>query len=139
MDKKTVAIILAVLLIVAFFLPYVSFQEFKLSGFKIIFGKGGLFGGKAIHMYLILLIPIGAILALVNALGADKSSSNYGVWMPLVGIIYLSVMMYLEMNKGANRVGGSLSFSQFMSVLGIGYWMTLVGSVLLLGNNARKE
>lgn len=140
MDKKTIAIILAVLLIVAFFLPYVVVKEadISISGYKAIFGKGGLFGTKGVTIYLILLVPIGAIVALISAV-SDDTNNSYGTWMPLVGIIYLTIMMYVEMNKGARIAGGaSIPISTYIGVLGVGYWITLVASVLLPINNSRK-
>lgn len=40
MSKKTISIILSVIIIGAFFLPYISNGEFGLSGYDIVFGKG---------------------------------------------------------------------------------------------------
>lgn len=140
MDKKTISIILAILLIVAFFLPYISIPEaeIKLSGYKIIFGKGGLFGSKGVLVYLILLVPIGAVVALLTIFDDGSSNSGLANWLSLIGIIYVTILMYSEMSKGATLAGGSLTISKFISVLGVGYWITLVASVLLPINNSRR-
>ncbi|HWR32582.1 MAG TPA: hypothetical protein VN451_03610 [Chitinophagaceae bacterium] len=141
MDKKTLNIVLAVVLIVGFFLPYVSVMGFNLSGFNVVFGKGGLTGlSKGNFLFITLLVPLGAILVLAGTLGLDRSlNAGYIFWMPLIGILYLAVRMYLEMSKGATGAGGSLGVGDFLSVMGYGFWITLAASVGLLVNKSRSE
>lgn len=141
MDKKNLNIGLAIVLIVAFFLPYVSVMGFNLSGLNVVFGKGGLNGmSKGSLLFITLLVPIGAILVLAGSFGVDKSlNAGYVFWMPLIGILYLAVRMYLEMSKGATRVGGSLGIGDFLSVMGYGFWITIVASVALLVNKSRAD
>ncbi len=137
MDKKTLNIVLSLVLIGAFFLPYISFGGFNASGFNVVFGKDGMSGlvsgGKL--LYVCLLVPIGAFILLVDSLGSgDSTSAQYGYWMPLVGIIILSVLMFTGMNTGAR---GALTLSLFFKVMGYGYWITVAASVAVLVNKNR--
>jgi len=137
MDKKTLNIILSLALIGAFFLPYISFGGFNASGFNVVFGKDGMSGlvsgGKL--LYACLLVPIGAFILLVDSLGSgDSTSAQYGYWMPLVGIIILSVLMFTGMNTGAR---GALTLSLFFKVMGYGYWITVAASIGVLVNKSR--
>lgn len=137
MDKKTLNIVLSLALIGAFFLPYISFGGFNASGFNVVFGKdgmSGLFKSGALS-YLCLLVPIGAIVILFDSLGNEGSSmADYGYWMPLLGIIILSVLMFTGMNTGAR---GALTLSLFFKVMGYGYWITVAASVAVLVNKSR--
>jgi len=137
MDKKTLNIVLSLVLIGAFFLPYISFGGFNASGFNVVFGKDGMsglvVGGKL--LYVCLLVPIGAFILLVDSLGSgDSTSAQYGYWMPLVGIIILSVLMFTGMNTGAR---GALTLSLFFKVMGYGYWITVAASIGVLVNKSR--
>jgi hypothetical protein len=135
MDKKTITTFLAVMLIIAFFLPYVSTGFLQMSGYKLIFGKGGLLTSG--QLWITLLVPLGAVLVLAGALGADHSlRSGIVFWMPLVGILYLGVRMFILMNKAAD---GQFGIGNSLSVMGYGYWLTLAASIGLLLNNSRRE
>lgn len=141
MNKKTVNVVLALVLLAAFFLPYISFLGTNINGFQIVFGKNGgegIGGGRI--MFLCLLIPIGSILILISALG-EKSSTlqDYVFWMPLIGIVFLTVMMYIQMNKGAQMAGGGdLSVGEYVKVMGYGYWITVVAAIAVLVNKNKK-
>lgn len=138
MDKKTLNIVLSLALLAAFFLPYISIGGiFSASGFNVVFGKGGMTGivsgGK--FLFVCLLIPLGAIIILFDSLGSGNSSSaDYAYWMPLIGIVVLSVMMFTGMRVTAGR---ALTVGEFLKVMGYGYWITLVASIVLLVNKSR--
>jgi len=135
MEKKTVSTFLAVLLIIACFLPFVSGGFIQVSGYKLIFGKGGLLTSG--QLWITLLVPLGAILILAGSLGVDNSlKSGIIFWMPLVGILYLGVRMFMIMNKAADSPFG---IGNFLSVMGYGYWFALATSIGLLLNNSRRE
>jgi hypothetical protein len=138
MNKRTLNSILALVLLVAFFLPYISIEGFNVSGFQVIFGKDGQAGissgGK--FLFISLLIPIGAIIVLFDSLssGGGGAMAGYGYWMPIVGTLYLAIMMYTGMQQGATQVGGSMDIGAFLSAMGYAFWATLVASVILVFN-----
>ena len=88
---------------------------------------------KGMLTFLILLIPLGALAAIF--LANDSSYNGFVVWMPLIGVGYLAVRLYLELDK----IVDSLTVSRFISALGYGFWISLAASVLLLWNNSRDD
>jgi hypothetical protein len=136
MNKKTISTVLSLALLACFFLPFISIDGYNVSGFQIVFGKDGESGiGSSRYLFVSLLIPIGAILILLDSLSSGSSSyGGYGYWMPLVGILYLAVMIYLGMQQGAGTMGGSLSMGEIISALGYAFWITLAASVILIFN-----
>jgi len=125
MSKKTIATILCIVLIIAFFLPYLSNGSLSYSGLKVMFGdkevEGISKGGKA--LLLSLLIPVGALLALLQGF---SSSSSLGIvrWMPLIGVAYLLVMLYIQ-------ASGEISIGEFIGYFGYGLWITIVAAIIL--------
>jgi hypothetical protein len=135
MKKNDATLVLAVVLIAAFFFPWISYMGFKLSGFKLVFGNGGFASGSL--MWITLLVPVGALLLLIGSLLKDSfGSSDIIFWMPLVGVIYLAIRIFMEMNKGAL---GHLTLGNFFTVMGYGFWITLIASILVLINRSRTD
>ena len=127
MDRKTVTLILAVILIAGFFLPYISTDLFSttgVSGFELIKG-----GGKA-DKYVLLLAPIAGLLLLVGASNGENYTPSRGVLalLALIGVLYLVIRTLIE---GAD-------IGQLIKMLGLGYWLSLAASVLLVLYNPRK-
>jgi hypothetical protein len=140
MNKNNVNIILSIALIAAFFLPFLSVPGLPdFSGFNVVFGKGGMTGiakgGK--FLFICLLIPLGGIILLFDALGGGSSSSDYAYWMPIIGVVILTVLMFAGMSQGAANAGGRLDIKSMFRIMGYGYWITAVASILLLVNKSR--
>jgi hypothetical protein len=128
MDKKTLTIILAVVLIAGFFLPYLSSGPFStagISGFDFI--KGG--GGKA-DKYILLLSPIAGLLLLVGAANNGNYTPSRGVLvlLALAGVLYLVIRSLIE---GAD-------IGQLFKMLGLGYWLSLAAALVLALYNPKK-
>lgn len=123
MNKKMVTIILAVALIAGFFLPYISFFGRGVSGFDLIKG-----GGKA-DVYVLLLSPIAAILLLAGALNNGKYVISRGILciIALISVLYLIIRSVIE--------GGDIG--SMFKVLGIGYWISLAASLVLVLYNPK--
>lgn len=127
MNKKTITIILSLVLLIAFFLPYVSNGPVKFSCFDIVFGKDGVEGlsshGK--FLFVTLLIPIGAILILLGVFTKDIfANSGFVYWLPLIGIIYIVIMLYVTGSS-------ALTVSELVGWLGYGFWVSLAASIML--------
>lgn len=124
MNKKMLTMILAVVLIAGFFLPYLSMGPFSASGFEIIKGAG-----KA-DKYVLLLPPIAGILLLVGALNNGNYTPSRGILaiLALVGALYLIVRSLIE----------SAPIGQLIKMLGIGYWLTLAAAVILVVYNPKE-
>jgi len=129
MSKKSLAIVLSLLLIVAFFLPYLSYGPISYSGWNVVFGNHEVSGlsSSGRSLYLCLLIPGGALLLLIGILTKDNfSSAGIIYWVPLIGVLYIIIMLYLQ-TTGT----GGMSLGDFISVFGYALWLTLIAAIIL--------
>ena len=127
MNKKTLTLMLAVVLIAGFFLPYFSASLFSMkgiSGFDIVKGAG-----KA-DKYLLLLSPIAGLLLLAGAANNGNYLLSKGVLviLALAGILFLPIRALID---GAD-------LGKLFKTMGIGYWLSLVSAVLLTFYNPKN-
>lgn len=129
MDKKMLTIILAVVLIACFFLPYMSLFGMNVSGFDTVKGPGGDW-----QKYILLLIPLSGVLLLVGALnnGNYPLGRNLLCWLPFLTILY--IIFINPLIKGA-AVGDI--FKMIGKGYGIGLWGTIVASIVLAFYNPK--
>ena len=125
MDKKMLTIVLSIVLIGCFFLPYFKFMGAGASGYDIVFAGGG----KA-EKYLWLLIPIPAVLLLIGALnnGNYIGGRTIWIWLPLLTILYHLIRMVID---GA-------AIGDLFKVIGLGLWISLAASLVLAFYNPKK-
>ena len=125
MDKKMLTIVLSVVLIGCFFLPYFKFMGVGASGYDIVFSGGGNW-----EKYLMLLIPIPAVLLLIGALnnGNYIGGRTLWAWLPLLAILYHLIRMVVE---GA-------AIGDLVKVIGLGLWVSLAASLVLAFYNPKK-
>jgi hypothetical protein len=132
MNRKTITMVLAAVIIVAFFLPYFNLAGlFKMSGLDIITG-GSMGAGKgSADRFVLLLTPIAAVLLLVGALNNEKYTPSRTVLgaLALIGWIYPLIRGLME--------GGS-GMSQVFKFMGIGFWLGLVAAVAVLVYNPKS-
>jgi len=129
MSKKNLAVLLSFLLIIAFFLPYLSYGPISYSGWNVVFGNHEVSGlsNSGRSLYLCLLIPGGALLLLIGILTKDGfTSSGIIYWAPLIGVAYIIIMLYLQ-----SREDGGMTISEFISVFGYALWLTLIAAIIL--------
>ncbi len=123
MDKKMLTIILAILLIAGFFLPYVSMFGMNISGFDMIKAPGGNW-----EKYVTLIIPIAAVLLLVGAMNNENYfiSRSILAFLPLLGVLFI---MFLSPLISGAAIGDI--FKAIGKGYGIGLWITIAASVVL--------
>ncbi len=124
MNRKILTMVLAVLLIAGFFLPYLSFLGRGISGFELVKA-----GGKA-DVYILALSPLAGILLLVGALNNGNYIPSRGILiiLALVGVLYLIVRSLIE--------GGAVG--DLFKLLGVGYWLSLAAAVILAAYNPKE-
>ncbi len=124
MDNKSgLRILFAIAIIVGFFLPV-----FKGSGsmFDIVKTDTGQSGAMyTIIRYSFLLPALFALFVLTNAFSQRKSSFLLRI-LPLIAIGLLSFLFVLGVSQYNN-----VSSSTFFSILGVGWYLTVIGSLLL--------
>ena len=127
MDRKTFTIVLALALIVCFFLAYFSFMGASISGYDFVFGKGM----TGWERYVILLIPISGLLLLIGALtGNYIGGRGLWAWLPLLAVLFLLIIKPLIDGAGLKGIGQGY---------GIGLWITIVAALLLALYNPRPK
>jgi hypothetical protein len=124
MNRKTLSAVLSLVIIGAFFLPYLSFESKSFSGMNIIFGNAEFVGlqKSGYSLWVSLLIPLGAFLTLIGA----NPPGSFSRWMPLIGVAYMLIMLYIRGNTG-----GNMAIGEFVGFFSYGLWITLVASVIL--------
>jgi len=126
MNRKTLTILLAVLLIASFFLPLGTARS--TTPFDIV--KGPSYGSEfeAILMqYLWILIPFSGLMLLLGALNNGKYILGRGLWtiLPLVSLLYLFI-------RPLTVLGGRFDLGGLIKGLGVGTWIALVASLILV-------
>lgn len=119
--------ILAIVLIAGFFLPYFAASAFStsgISGFDFIKTPGG----KA-DKYILLLSPLAGLLLLIGAASAKPIlSRGVLVLLAVIGVLYLPIRSLID---GAD-------FGLLIKMLGLGYWLSLVAALLLAFANPKN-
>jgi hypothetical protein len=124
MDRKTFSIVMAVALIVGFFLPLLKIGG---SAFDVV-KAGGTW-----ENYLWVIIPIcGALLLLGELNNKYVTSRGLLTWLPLLTILVCLIIVPL-INKA------SLDFGKLIKVFGVGMWVMLVASILLAFYNPKPR
>lgn len=116
--------ILAGLLAIAFFLPWVGMGPFNMSGYGITQMGSDMGDSGVVILYL---IPIMAIIFIVMSL---RGKSNRMLQI-LTGAVPLAIFAYMVMKAG-NDMGGGMGGSIF-EVLGIGAYLTVLPALALIG------
>jgi hypothetical protein len=128
MNNKLFTPVLAIVLLVCFFLPYFSNGLESFSAFNIVFGKHGLSGVGSAERYLWLLIPLAALLLLFGG----NTSGGFTYWIPLIGLVYIIVRIYIE----ANSIG-SAGIGDILKIASYGFWISLGAAILLPFSKSR--
>lgn len=129
MNRKMLTIILSVVLLAGFFLPWASGFGGKFSGFDLVTAKG-----VDWKVYLLILIPLSAILLLLGAVnGTYILSRELLTWFPLLAIVFFLIIAPLI--EGA-KIG--LLLKTIGKGYGAGLWLTILGSVVLAFYNPKE-
>lgn len=123
MDRKTLTIILGVVLLGSFFLPYYSFGgRGGISGLDMVTANGGNW-----QKYLLLLIPLSGLLLLLGELNNSYVLSRGLLsWLPFLTILYIIIVKPLIDGEAIGDI-----FKAIGKGYGVGLWMAIVGALVL--------
>ena len=124
-NKYPIRILLAIAIIIGFFLPLFTGPGSMWSIVKTPTGSKEVL--YTIIRFAFLLPPLFALFVLVNSI-SQKPSSVFLRAMPFLSIAILSVLYVWGVNSGY----GNISLGGYFSMLGIGYYLTIIGSFLLM-------
>ena len=125
MNKGILTIVLALILLACFFLPYFTIDTDKFSAFNIVFGNGKIQGADGSERFLWLLIPMGAIVLLF---GGARTTPGFTYWLPLIGVLFIILRILIE---GIARTSAGDAFDIILKTATYGFWISLVAAVLL--------
>jgi hypothetical protein len=130
MDKKMLTIILAVVLIGCFFLPYWSGMGMSVSGLDSVTGQGGNW-----QKYIFLLIPLSGVMLLIGALNNGNYPGGRAIWtwLPLLTVLYVLIVKPLIDGAAIGDI-----FKMIGKGYGIGWWITIAASLVLALYNPKK-
>lgn len=131
MSSRSLTILLAAILLLSFFLPYVSYRDFymiTISGWEIIFDTEG----DSFIRGMIILVAASALLLLIFALTGEKYSipRKLLVWLPILSVIACAVYILTNFLPYSGN-SPILITGELLSLLGTGFWITLIVAILL--------
>jgi hypothetical protein len=125
MDRKTLTIVLALALLVAFFLQWGGG-----SGFDSVTAKGA--GWK---QYILILIPLSALLLLLGSFNGNYALGRGLLCvLPLLTVLFILIIGPLIDGTSFNNV-----FKGFGKGFGVGLWITIVTSLILAFYNPPEK
>jgi len=129
---KGIVIVLGIILVLAFFMPWLKidfFASISLSGWDMVFGDAGKIIENELK-YIALLIPVSGILIIM---GAGFNNERYILpkeilfLAPFLSIYMISFIILLIFGNG-----GPLQNSDLTRFFGMGVWLTFISSLILL-------
>lgn len=131
MDRKSYTIILAITLLVSFFLPYLNYGAIgRPSAFRIVMIQSKNYQTwDLVIKYIWLLVPLSAVMLLIGSLRKnDIPGRLIWTWIPLLTLLFLVGWFYLN----ARNIGGRfVSSAELFSMFAFGFWLAFTASVLL--------
>jgi hypothetical protein len=130
MDKKTLTIILAVALLIAFFLQWGSGFAGKFSGFDLVTAKGADW-----KQYILILIPLSALLLLLGAFNGNYALGRGLLCvLPILTILFMFIILPI-----IDGVSLKYVFKSLGKGYGVGLWLTIVSSLVLAFYNPPEK
>ncbi len=127
--KKIIIILLGILLVVAFFLPWLQAKT-ALSAWDLSFGKDAkMYLGTRLRYGLGVIPLAGLFIALLALLNKNFALKPLLYSIPLLTLAAIGVYIKIKMGKMMQFDKEHLDF--ILSLIGIGVWLTLVPSVIL--------
>lgn len=126
-NKNVFRIILAIIIIIAFFLPW--FKMGGGSGLDIVLAKGYQEETSSmVARYSFLLIPLFALIVLIKCI----TTQSAGFFIRLLPFLVTAILTALFIIGITSDVEGGGNLQSWFSVISYGYYLTVIASLLLL-------
>jgi hypothetical protein len=128
-NKRVLTIVLSIILLVSFFLPYFGHIWRGASGYTMVANYETVAGSW--ERYIWLFIPVSAILLLIGAFNKERYivSRKFLSLLPLLTIIFICIWLRTV----------SFSYETLISWLGFGFWVSILASLFLVFYNPQKK
>ena len=125
--QKKIFLIFSTIIFGCFFLPYLKFGPIGVSGIDLVF-KANTFNDNPWENYILLLVPISAIIVFIFSLNDEKNSWGKIIfsWLPILILTYMLVRLNSKTHNEDSKEETGLM------LMGFGYWITLVTSLVLI-------
>jgi len=138
-SNKAVIIVVGAILVAVFFIPWIT-AFVSLSAWDMVFGNAGDMIGSSFR-YIAVLIPVAGILIIYGAAFNNENyplSKSFLFILPILTLLTIGIVIGGELGKGGGRIGSGNDFNEILKVFGIGFWLTVICSVILpfLGQNS---
>ena len=132
-NNKSLGIALAAILLAAFFMPWFKFFV-SINAWEMVFGNVGDMIDSPVR-YLAIIIPVSGLIIIYSvAFNNEKYpiSKRLLFALPLVTIVIIGIIIIGKIGESGNggEIGNS-NFGELIKALGIGFWLTLISSILL--------
>ncbi len=130
-NNKSIIIIIAVILIAAFFMPWLKYFA-NLSAWDMVLGEASQYIDTAFK-YIALLIPIAGVMIIY---AAAFNNENYPISksilfnLPILTLVIIGIVIGEKVSNNGGRMNSS-DFDNLIQIFGIGFWLTLIASILL--------
>lgn len=132
-DNKNLCIALAAILLAAFFMPWFKFFV-SINAWDMVFGDVGDMIDSPVR-YLAVIIPLSALIIIYSA---AFNNEKYPIpkqllfGLPLVALVIIGIVIIGKIGESGNGGEiGSSDFGELIKALGIGFWLTLISSIVL--------
>jgi hypothetical protein len=132
MYRKTVLMILCVVLFSSFFLPLFEWNSFEMNGLNYILSTH-----IPTYKYILLLVPFSAVSVFFSAASDENNFFNRRLisWIPFPALVFLLIMN----SRSQNPETGFPVNNNIFSNVEIGFWLALIFSFLLVFIKGKKE
>jgi hypothetical protein len=132
MTKQTFTLIMGIVLLGSFFLPYLKFDSTNYSGLGLVLH------GSARTRFILLAIPLSALALLAGASGKGKYEKGLFHWLPIITILVIGFIgttfdpKYSDPTIPRPTNGIWEWFSKALQGSSYGFWITTAAAIILL-------
>jgi len=123
MERKNLIFILSGLLLANFFVPFIEWGDFSMSGFDFVVSSN-----TPVIKYIMLAVPGCALFLMIGVL-IDSTWLMYSKWLLRIPLFTMVLLLILLFSNSGSRA--ALNFENPFKIFELGFWIALTVSSLL--------